>query len=517
MEILKIGNLTFTYPGAREPALKGIDLSLEEGEVLCLLGPTGCGKTTLLRMLKPIIAPHGESGGMVRLFGREVEELSQREQAARVGFVMQDPDNQIVTDKVWHELAFGPENLGMKPETIRLRVAEMAAFFGMEGWFEKGTDELSGGQKQILNLAAVMVCQPELLILDEPTARLDPVARAEFLEGVKRVNKEFGTTVIITEHRPDDLLEMADKVCVLSEGAIKWQGSPREMAEEESLKDWAVVPFSIPEGRRWLREAVGRAEDGRSGKTATKCEQFDGDIKDADKKDADKDETFFAYRKGNGNVAIEIKNTYFAYGRRQEDVIRDASLAIGRGEIFALLGGNGAGKSTLLSVMAGVLKPYRGKVDLKGTAVMLPQNPELLFNRETVAECLEGSGDQRHPYDLSGGEKQSLALSMVFERGADILLLDEPTKGLDPLKKKELIAKLRQLKDEGKTIVVVSHDMEFCARVVDRCAMMSRGEIVSLGAAGDFFEGNQYYTTRVGRMARNIAPGLLLPEDLEEF
>ena len=511
MEAVRIKDLTFTYPASDRPALEGISLSLEEGKILCILGPTGCGKTTLLKNLKPIVSPHGELRGSVEFFGCEVGELSQREQAAGIGYVTQNPDNQIVTDKVWHELAFGLENLGTEAGAIRRKVAEIAGFFGIESWYESMTSELSGGQKQLLNLAAAMVSSPKLLLLDEPTAQLDPVAAADFLAAVRRVNLELGTTIILTEHRTDEVVSLADKICVMKDGRMEAFGCAsdigRKAAQGEMLSDKVSLldimpqplqafaayeggagegelPLDVPSGRRWLSGIIGAGELTEQHHLSETTEAKES--------------------------AVEVKKAWYRYDKNRSDVLKGVTLKVGRGEVFALLGGNGAGKTTLLNLLCENAKAYRGKVNIKGRIAMLPQDPQTLFLHETAG----GEFGERHPYDLSGGEQQRLALAMVFSAEADIYLLDEPTKGLDPYYKKKLTEQIRILKDEGKTVIIVSHDMTFCARVADRCAMLFRGEIVSEDTARKFFAENMYYTTPVGRMSRGLIDGVLLPEDI---
>ncbi len=519
MEAVRIKDLTFTYPGADLPALEGINLSLEEGRILCILGPTGCGKTTLLKNLKPIVRPHGEIRGSVEIFMGEVGDLSQREQAAGIGYVTQNPENQIVTDKVWHELAFGLENLGTEPETIRRKVAEIAGFFGIESWYKNMTSELSGGQKQLLNLAAAMVSSPRLLLLDEPTAQLDPVAAADFLAAVKRVNLELGTTIILTEHRTDEVVSLADKICVMKDGQVGAYGTARDIARKavqgerlndkvslldimpQPLQAYAAsedgdcewdLPLDVPSGRRWLSGIIEVGELAEQG-----SQHFPEDAK------AKEDRTAKEH-------AVEVKKVWYRYDKNRSDVLKGVNLKVSKGEVFALLGGNGAGKTTLLNLLCGNAKAYRGEVSAKGSIAMLPQDPQTLFLDDTAG----GEFGERHPYDLSGGEQQRLALEIVFSADADIYLLDEPTKGLDPYYKKKLIEQIRKLKDEGKTIIIVSHDMTFCARVADKCAMLFRGEIVSEEAARKFFAENMYYTTPVGRMSRGLIEGALLPEDI---
>ena len=510
MEAVSIKDLTFTYPASARPALEEINLSLEEGKILCILGPTGCGKTTLLKNLKPIVRPHGEIRGSVELFGRQVGELSQREQAADIGYVTQNPDNQIVTDKVWHELAFGLENLGTEPGTIRRKVAEIAGFFGIESWYESMTSELSGGQKQLLNLAAAMVSSPKLLLLDEPTAQLDPVASADFLAAVRRVNLELGTTIILTEHRTDEVVSLADKICAMKDGRIAAYGSAGDVARKavqgellsdkvsllnimpQPLQAYAAydgegeLPLDVPSGRRWLSDIIETGELAELGSQ------------------------HYPENTGAKENAIEVKKAWYRYDKNRSDVLKGVNLKVVRGEVFALLGGNGAGKTTLLNLLCGNAKAYRGKVNVNGNVAMLPQDPQTLFLHETAGKEF----GERHPYDLSGGEQQRLALEIIFSADADIYLLDEPTKGLDPYYKNKLIEQIGKLKVAGKTVIIVSHDMTFCARVADRCAMLFRGEIVSEDMARKFFAENMYYTTPVGRMSRGLIEGALLPEDI---
>ena len=568
MEALKIEDLSFRYPGSTEYALRGIDISLSEGEVLCLCGQTGCGKTTLLRNLKMVIAPAGELTGEITISGVPAKEMSVREQTKKIGFVMQDPENQIVTDMVWHELAFGLENLGEAPAKIRLKTAEAASFFGIESWLGKRTSELSGGQKQILDLAAVMVMSPDILVLDEPTARLDPVAASEFLSAVRRVNKELGTTVIISEHRLDDVLPMADRMAVMRQGEIAVCGTVREVikkiphaapemkealpqvtraylgvqaavhngmnaeqyqSDQTSEEVDGQIPLDVAAGRAWISEMfAGYPADGRDVAGSLSGDAREGGWHKNDGVLAeDCQHQSSAAPAGTKETAAQLKGVWFAY-TREEDAIRGIDLTMHKGETVSILGGNGAGKSTLLSLISGTVQPFRGKVRTRLSRSKLPQQPQLLFTEETVAEEIEKDGcsqrltelfklehlSGRHPYDLSGGEMQRLALCEVLGMDADIVLLDEPTKGLDPEYKVKLAGEIGRLKEEGKAVVVVSHDTEFCARVSDRCIMMAAGEIVADACAADFFAGNDFYTTKVNRMARHISPRVLLPEDL---
>ena len=536
MEAFRIKNLTFTYPEKTRPALRDINLDINMGEMVALCGQSGCGKTTLLRNMKPLIAPHGEISGSIEFYGTDVNELSQEVQASRIGYVLQNPDAQIVTEKVWHELAFGLESLSMDTKTIRLRVAEMASFFGIQGWFHKNVNELSGGQKQLLNLAAVMVMQPDVLILDEPTSQLDPIAAGDFLATVSKINRELGTTVIITEHRLEDVLPMADRAVVMDKGEIIADDTPANvgailakknhpmfLAMPSPLQAYAIMynrgmgkglecPVDVRTGRDWLTKLL-------AGKELSVTELA-------------ADEESLPVDNETGKVmapSIEIKDAWFRYHKNENDVLKDLSLEVYPGEIFCIVGGNGTGKTTTMSMIAGLRKAYRGKVKVNGTTAMLPQNPQILFTEDTVREELGdefrkeyelldiGNLMDSHPYDLSGGEQQRVALAKILQTDPDILLLDEPTKGLDNGLKKELADILNRLKERGTTILMVSHDVEFCGRYGDRCAMFFDGRIITTNTPRTFFSGNSFYTTAINRMSRHIFTNAVNVDDLVEL
>ena len=481
MELYRVENLTFTYPGQFAPALRDVSLTLRAGEFVTLCGLSGSGKSTLLRQLKTALAPNGVRSGAVLFDGRLLSDVSPREQAERIGFVQQSPENQIVTDKVWHELAFGLESLGYDTPTIRRRVAEMAGFFGMESWFHREAASLSGGQKQLLNLAAVLTLQPDVLILDEPTAQLDPIAAADFLAALARVNRELGTTVLLSEQRLEEALPLSDRAVVLDGGAVLADGAPRAVGAQlrtaghelframpAAMRVWAAVensfpcPVSVREGRDWLADFAASHP-----------------LKSLPERPlpAPSQET-----------VVTVSDAWFRYTPDAPDVLRGLELTVRRGELFAILGGNGAGKSTTLRLLAGLQKPYRGEVRVTGKTALLPQEVQTLFAKKTVREDLaEVTSDgamlayvtalcrldallDRHPYDLSGGEQQRAALAKVLLTRPDILLLDEPTRGLDAAFKAELAELLQSLLAQGVTVVLVSHDVEFCAAYAQRCA-----------------------------------------------
>ena len=528
MELFTIRDLTFSYPEQPQPALRSLSLTVERGEFLVICGPSGCGKSTLLRQLKTVLAPHGRRTGELLLEGRPLDSLSQREQAERIGFVQQSPENQLVTDKVWHELAFGLESLGYDTPTIRRRVAEMASFFGIQNWFHKNVAELSGGQKQLLNLAAVMALQPSVLILDEPTSQLDPIAASDFLATLSRINRELGTTVILTEHRLEEAFGFASRVAVLEKGALLCTGTPAEvgaalksagsamfLAMPAAMRIWSAVdsgapcPVSVRDGRRWLLDYAAAhplkalPEEGPPPET---------------------------------EALISARELWFKYDQDRPDVVKGLSLEVRRGQLLALLGGNGTGKTTSLKLLAGLKKPWRGELEIRGTIGMLPQDPQTLFVRPTVREdllevlpraerkdaalervvslCRLTELLDRHPYDLSGGEQQRAALAKLLLRDPDILLLDEPTKGLDAEFKQSFGQILQTLQRSGVAILMVSHDIEFCAKYADRCALFFDGNIVTEGPPRAFFSGNSFYTTAANRMARELLPRAVTPEDV---
>ena len=529
MANLTLQDLSFTYPGASAPALEHISLSISQGEYILLCGRSGCGKTTLLRHLKTVLTPHGARSGEVMLDGTALSQISLREQAAKIGFVMQNPDDQIVTDKVWHELAFGLENLGCEQSTMRLRVAEMASFFGIQDWFHREVAELSGGQKQLVNLASVMAMQPEILILDEPTSQLDPIAAADFLNTLKKINRELGTTVLITEHRTEEVFPAADRVIVMEDGRITADGSPKAVAgqlHQSGSRMFPALPapvrifygagangacpLTVREGRRWL------------------AEQFPG----APKITALPPETG---RPAEKRPALEIREGWFRYERNSPDVLKGLNLSVPQGALYAVVGGNGTGKSTMLKAICGICKPYRGKIKLFGKAPsdykralfqgclsMLPQDPKCIFVKQTVLDDLkEMSADaskiaeiaevcqiphllHMHPGDLSGGETQRAALAKVLLTSPRLLLLDEPTKGLDNFLKQSFAKILKQLCQDGMTIVMVSHDVEFCAEHADMVGMFFDGQLLAANTPRKFFGSNSFYTTAACRMSRGL-------------
>mgnify|MGYP005894774597 FL=1 len=541
MAHFEIKDLTFSYASAKgKHSLENVSLSIEQGEFVTLCGKSGSGKSTLLRQLKTVLTPNGKRTGEILFRGVPLKEVSDRDQSEKIGFVMQNPDDQIVTDKVWHELAFGLESLGCDQKTMRGRVAEMACYFGIQDWFHRDVATLSGGQKQLLNLASIMAMQPEVLILDEPTSQLDPIAASDFLNTVRKINTELGTTVIITEHRLEDIFPYADRAVVMDKGRVIADDAPGKVGQllfEQSNPMFTAMPtpvrvyygaggkgespLTVRQGRSWLsREFPTKPE-----KNTIPAPALPEEIE---------------------NPALTLKELWFRYEKDTPDILRGVSAEIPAGSLYAILGGNGAGKSTTLKAISGICRPYRGKVTLFGKPVekyksselfngclaMLPQDPKSLFVKKTVREDLsEMTKDKAaidriavlcqvtelldsHPYDLSGGEQQRAALAKVLLTNPKLLLLDEPTKGIDSFFKETFAEILADLKKQGITIVMVSHDVEFCARYADVVSMFFDGQILTNDTPRRFFGSNSFYTTAAHRMSRHIFQGAVTAEDV---
>ena len=541
MAHFNIENLTFSYAAAKgRHSLENVSLKVEQGEFLVLCGKSGSGKSTLLRHLKTVLTPNGKRTGEILFRGVPLSKVSDREQAAEIGFVMQNPDDQIVTDKVWHELAFGLESLGCDQKTMRARVAEMACYFGIQDWFHRDVCNLSGGQKQLLNLASIMAMQPEVLILDEPTSQLDPIAASDFLNTVRKINRELGTTVIITEHRLEDIFPYADRAVVMDGGKVIADDAPRNVGKllyEQHHPMFTAMPtpvrvfygaagvgecpLTVREGRSWLSKAFPQTPQYPAIPAPELSEET-------------------------ASSALSLKELWFRYEKDSPDILRGVSAEVPKGNLYAILGGNGAGKSTTLKAICGICKPYRGKVTLFGKQIdkyknrqlfshclaMLPQDPKSLFVKKTVREDLEEMTKDKaeisriaalcqitelldsHPYDLSGGEQQRSALAKVLLTQPKLLLLDEPTKGIDSFFKETFAEILANLKKQGITIVMVSHDVEFCARYADLVSMFFDGQILTTDTPRLFFGSNSFYTTAAHRMSRHVFKMAVTVEDV---
>ena len=536
MELFNVKDVNFAYPDRSVNTLNDINLTIEKGEFVVLCGSTGSGKSTLLRMLKPELSPAGSFEGEIRFNGKPLTETDSRISAASIGYVMQSPEQQIVTDKVWHELTFGPENLGIPRDEIARRTAETASFFGIGEWYDRDTHSLSSGQKQLLNLASVLVMDPEVIVLDEPTVQLDPIAASDFITAIKRLNQELSMTVIIAEHRLEEIVPYCDRLIVMENGRIIFNAPPsdviRQMKDNEQLMramptasrlysflgdNQLECPMTVRQGRSFIESNFkNNVRSLPTQQTGTLSESF----------------------------ALEIKNVRFRYSRDSADILKDLDLKVKQGEIFSIVGGNGCGKTTSLKCASALEKPYSGTIRVFGKKLkeyknrslyneclaMLPQDVQTVFMSDSVRDEMKlAKADisslpfdishllDKHPYDLSGGEQQLAALARVLASRPKILLMDEPTKGLDASYKHKITGILHDLRDSGVTIVIVTHDIEFAAECSDRCGMFFDGHIVSVGTPTEFFAKNSFYTTAVSRMTRGIYDNIVTVEQAVEI
>ncbi|MBQ9341705.1 MAG: ABC transporter ATP-binding protein [Lachnospiraceae bacterium] len=549
MESIRLENLTFTYEKADAPTLSDINLSIEKGSIALIIGESGSGKTTLIRQIKSTLTPYGERTGKVYINGIEEEKFNPKERASLIGYVGQNPEISIITDRVYSELAFIMENLGEDNGKIRRIIAETAHYFGLEELFLKKTSELSGGEKQLVTLAAAMTTNPQILLLDEPTAMLDPLSAIKLINVLRRINEEFGTTIVITEQRLEEIYELADRVIVMKAGKVEKAGNPREVSEylsacegDNGLRNGLPAqvrlykavsklregcPLTIREGREWFNKEF----ESFKGKDTASL----GNIEpDEASRAADTN------RSGTAEELLSIKELAAGYKGKQY-VLRNVDLTINKGEFICLLGGNGAGKSTILKSLLNEAVITDGRILYKNKkvkalptgyreVVYMPQNPMAMFTEVTVEEEIESMYDHKllpgdaikasealtrfnlqelkklHPYDLSGGQMQRLALAKALILNPDLLLIDEPTKGMDPGFKIEFAAILNNLKNSGKSILMVSHDVEFAAQYADKCALLFDGEIADFKDRREFFAGNLFYKTAVNSMVRDILP-----------
>lgn len=538
MAILEIKNLNFTYNKAFSKALENINLTINSGEFVVVCGESGCGKSTLLKLLKKQLQPSGEKSGEILYRGTEIESLDERAAITDIGFVMQNPDNQIVTDKVWHELSFGLESLGERTGDIRRKVAEISGFFGINDWYHKKTSELSGGQKQLLNLASIMVMQPKILVLDEPTSQLDPIAATDFIATLKKINEELGITIILVEHRLEEVFPIAHKIVLMNKASILITDTPKNTGKKlKQIDSLHKMNLGMPSSVRIFNRLNIDCDcplTVREGK----------DFLEAHYKNTYRAYSVTSDDLSNREKAIEISDGYFRYERESPDVLNGLDLTVYKNEILCILGGNGAGKTTMLKIMSGLKQLYRGKLRIWGKKIKeysgntlyrhniasLPQNPQSLFVKnkvyddlyevarlmeytkeeskrkidEVVKQLQIGHLLESHPFDLSGGEQQKAAFAKILLMEPKIILLDEPTKGIDAYSKQVLAEILYKLKEQGITIVLVTHDIEFAAQHADRCGMFFDGQIVSIENPVDFFAQNNYYTTAASRISRNI-------------
>ncbi len=610
-DIIRFENVSFRYPNTTKKSLENISFSVKEGEFAVICGASGCGKSTLANHFKKALIPFGECEGDMYFYDKSIKDLDDMQSALRIGVVQQDTDAQTVTDKVYHELAFGLENVAFKNDEIYRRVTEMSEYFGLGKIFRKDVNSISGGERQIVALASVLAMHPDLLVLDEPTAQLDPIAAARFMDMLVRINQEFGTTVVVTEQRLEGIIPLADKIILMEGGRIYDICEPKALASAvarydkdnnsaypvyrslpasirlyKEVGDMCSVPYgvndvkdsenagrrdgrinptlrrkiyasesapvNVSEGRRFLKNVVeilrseseNEGAEKKSGGYESKYETED-DVQPLEVKKE-------LPERGKPDFAIKAKDISFSYEKKKkthEDtyIIKKLEIKIPENSIYAIMGSNGSGKTTLLKLLAGIYKPQKGSIKTTGKVTYLAQNPVSLFTEITVEdelaeifatyerkeiklpdaaiiekvsemlELLHLTDVRKHnPYDLSGGQKQRLALGKALLTEPDILLLDEPTKGLDAAYKAELARLLQEKQGQGMTVIIVSHDIEFVECVATHAALIFDKEIRVAGDKREFFMENRYYTTSARVLSRGIVQDALNVEEIVE-
>ncbi|WP_313238292.1 ABC transporter ATP-binding protein [Sporosarcina ureae] len=532
MAILTVENLNFLYE--EHHVLQDVSFCIKRGEFVTLFGPTGSGKSTLLKMLKREMRPNGKLSGTVYFNGEKFDELPASTTATAIGYMMQNPDEQMVMEKVWQELAFGLENMGVSTEDMQRKIAEVASFFGIQNWLHDSMSDLSGGQKQLVNLAAVLAMEPDILLLDEPTSQLDPIAASEFLSLLEKINRELGMTMLIVEHRLEELLPVCDRVLYMENGSLLYDTTPKSIGNsllEHPMLDALTTAMRVYYKLGFRNETPITVRDG-----IDFIRHYPPAVLPTDP------------MKKEHPPLITVKDLYFRYNRKSDDLLADMTFTVHRGEIFTIVGGNGVGKSSLLKILAGLHKPYAGKVWIdevapgkwKGNIVLLPQSPQALFMHSTVKEELIHAVpvqklpkeqrestissmmkqlhiehlSERNPFDLSGGEQQKAALAKLLLHKPDILLLDEPTKGMDVMSKQEVTQLIRTLQKQNITTIIVTHDIEFAAEVSTRVGMLFDQSLIGINHPKTFFTSNRFYTTAASKIARGLFPYAITAEDI---
>jgi energy-coupling factor transport system ATP-binding protein len=513
---IELGRFSYRYPGAPGPALREIDLRIDAGELVVLSGRSGSGKSTLLRAAAGLV-PHfhgGDVAGEARICGLELRANGPAQLGAVVGLVAQEPETQVVSATVRAEIEL-PLEIGGEPPAARARaVEEVALALGIERLLERATASLSGGELQRVALAAALVSRPRLILLDEPTSQLDPVAGDELIALLRRLNEEWGATVLIAEHRLERCLAAADRVLAFAEGRLRFDGAPESFLESTVASDPALatpaaslfaglgirpLPVGVKAARRRLAE-LGIAA-GPVPSAAARPERPAGE------------------------PALEAARLWVDLdaGDRPRRVLRGLSLRVDRGERIVLMGRNGAGKTTLLRAAAGALPAAAGSIAAPAGAALAPQSPADVIVRDRVAdelpghagrEALElmglGAAGDADPRDLSGGERQRLSVALAMAgrtRGAlpGLVCLDEPTRGMDAARKRALREWLSELAAQGSAVIVATHDIEFAARFADRVVLLGEGELIADGPPADVLAGGWYFATEVARILDGAA------------
>lgn len=492
-----IDGFTYSYPNKEKPVLQEINMTVKKGQFILLLGKSGSGKSTLAKAI---------AGLVPEFYGGTVSGQILKSEDASILF--QDPENQLVMSTVDREIAFSLENQGMKREEMLIRVREITELVGLEYQSASKTMNLSGGQKQKVAFAGILSMQRKIIVLDEPTSQLDPVSANEILEIAKKLNQTLGYTVIMIEQRIERCIDMADRIIFMDDYKIAFDGSKNDFAMYSCSHDLDFLP---PVAQFFIDQGI--------------TSDIPLNVTDAKKRIMDFKIEIIKHPKIiklSDECSIEIRDLDFSYDNAN-DVISQISMSIPKASILGIMGENGSGKSTLLKIITGLLKKYRGYVDVKGKIGFLSQNPnDYLFN-DTVEQELEFtmktngiyrfkdidriledldilSHKYSNPRDLSGGERQRAAIAAVLSMDSDIIILDEPTRGLDRSLKRKLNDIIHKIKDKGKTVIIVTHDVEFAAATCDKIALLSAGRLIGYEDTNKMFTKNSYYKTQISEM-----------------
>lgn len=535
MDVIKIDNITYWYPECSKPAIQDVNLCIKQGELVLLVGPSGCGKSTLLRLINKLVPDYygGKIKGNVYLWGKDIKSHSRREIASGVGMVYQHPEKQIVLQDVERELAFGLENLNTDINKMKRNVSEVISFLNLGGIRERSSMNLSGGEKQKLAIGSVIAMDPEVIIFDEPISQLDPIAAEEVLNCISRLNREMGKTIIMAEQRLDKCFEMADRVIFMEDGRIIGEGSgnhiPKSITQRCFLPvipyifrsaEWPSVPLNVKEARRQIID-----QDCTSISVS-------GEVKSS------------------ACPVLQASNISFGYNKINK-VVKNINLSLNKGELLTVMGENGAGKSTLFKIISGLVDNYKGQVRINGknlkemdtkervkTIGYLSQNPNDYLGRDTVfdevAYTLRNIGEydahrvdkmllrmdleylrNKNPRDLSGGEKQRTALACTMIAEPEVLILDEPTRGMDWNSKESLGRYLRELCSSGTSVVLITHDVDFAADYTDSIALMFDGSIIASGECSEMVKDAIYYSPQAAKVFRGICSIVRSSEAIE--
>lgn len=486
MALFETKNLTFSYPCSDKKALDNINIGIKQGDFILVMGKSGSGKSTLLRLMKKEIAPVGTIDGEINI------------DCDSIGFVGQNPETSFVCDNVRGELAFALENEGLSNDEITVRIGETASFFNLNNLLDKKIEELSGGEKASVAIASAVISDVKALLLDEPLSQLDPKAVKTVSSMLKRINEELGVTVVVVSHSSEDFIDFCDRIVILENGKIICDDTANNAKNNDTfLLYFPICTRLFAQRPLNIKSAVSLAD-----KFSEKPIEIQNE----------------------NEICVQLKNVSFTYNKNQKDILSRLDYKAYKSQINCIIGANGSGKTTLLKLIAKIKKPYSGKVKINGKCAYMPQNVRYLFTKDTVGEEIKKETAERlcisdclaqHPFDLSGGQAQKLAFAILLEQNADILLLDEPTKAFDEFSKNDLKTLLLEFKKQGKTVIMVSHDLDFVGDIADNVSFLSDAVISKAGARREVFSSLKFYTTQVRRITKRYLSSAVSMEDIE--